>query len=52
MKYPVEKTKKELRQEWLEELGYRLGVTALGFLFFSSIAVAVLMFIDELMRAV
>ena len=52
MKYPVEKSKKELRREKLEEIGYRIGVTALGILFFSSVAVAVLMFLVEIMRAV
>lgn len=52
MKYPVEKSKREMRREKLEEIGYRIGVTALGIVFFSSITVAVLMFIVELMRAV
>jgi hypothetical protein len=52
MKYPVEKTKKELRQEWLEELGYRIGVITLGGTLFSLVAVLAFMFLDEIFRTI
>lgn len=55
MKYPVDspkKTKKELIREWLEELGYRIGVITLGGTFFSLVAVLAFMFLDEIFRTI
>lgn len=52
MKYLVEKTKKELRREKLEEIGYRIGVTILKGTFFSLVAVLAFMFLDEIFRTI